>query len=407
MNNILNSPSVLEHTTKKSFSWKNSEYTLLFSNSIDTLSDVWPDKDVANALMSLSYLKVIEHAPPQYIEFLYGVLYNSSNAIIGFYYFQYKQFNAKESINYPPAKNWRQRWLNSIKQSVSSIIDARGLVSGNLLVTGDHGKICLAKNLAELECEELYTEVQYQALLHSNLQGPKVKFVLAKDFEHEPIQNEKLPWNAVRVQPNMVMDMRSNWDSMEAYLDDMTSKYKKRTKTALRKASKLRFEDVNVETIEANIDWIYSLYLEIVDRAPFNMFILSKSYFIAIKRILKDDCDFTFVYDEEKLIAFQINLTNGELYEAHFLGYNHAYLRSHDLYLNLLLNTVRLAIKRKKSTTVFSRTAMQIKSSIGAVPEELYLYLNVQNKMLNALVRLAFKYLKPPAAFEQRHPFKK
>lgn len=377
------------------------------SPSLDAFRAVWPDLLTdSNSLISQEYLDAIHLSENKLKGFLYGVVCSKEGQPICFYYFQYKQFKAAESLNYTMENTWRQKVLNATKRRVAGLIDARGLVCGNLMITGDEGKYWVG-DPCDLELKwQLHEQVHNEAVSFSKALGHKLRFVLAKDFPHTAPSFTKIDWNAVQVQPNMVMPLREEWTDMSTYLGAMKSKYRKRINAALRKVKDFRFESVGVEEIETHIDWIHQLYLEIVDRAPFNMFILSKDYFIEIKRNLGDACDCTFVYDGDKLVAFQFNILNGESYEAHFLGYDHSYLKSHDLYLNLLLESVRKGIDKQVKTIVFSRTAMQIKSSIGAVPEDLYLYLNIRSSVLNKLVKLAFRYFNPPVVFDQRHPFK-
>ena len=394
-------------TDKRSFSIGDKTFEISYSHTIDHFHDHWPRmRTCPNLIISYEYLRTIEQAPPKDIHFLYGYLTKSDGQVLGYYYFQYKRFNARQSLNYNHAHTLAQKTANAIKRTVSTCLDAKGLVFGNLLVTGDHGVLFLDDDLSEDEKWNLNTEVLRLALIHSKENDMAVGFVLGKDFEYAAVDRNEIDWNSVNVQPNMVLQMDPDWDSMEKYLASMRSKYRKRINSALRKVSRFRFVDVDVDDIEANLDWIYSLYLEIVERAPFNMFVLDKNYFVEIKKNLGDLCDFTIVTDGDKLVAFQINLANGDVYDAHFLGYDHTMLKSHDLYLNLLLNTVEHAIKKNMQTIIFSRTAMQIKSSIGAEPEELFLYLAVKNKLLNRFVRTAFKRLNPPVVFDQRHPFK-
>jgi hypothetical protein len=390
------------HTLKHN----DRDYNIVFSEDIEEVKSEWPHMSgCPNILLSYEYLATIHHAPPEDMDFLYGILSRDGDTI-GYYYFQYRQFNARKNINYNHAHNFGQKAANFIKRTASWCINARGLVFGNLLVTGNHGLIFLDDEMGEKERWQLHDEVLKLALDFSRRQGKNLKFVLGKDYEMEAEVQSHVKWNSVKVQPNMILNLDPSWNSMDTYLDAMTSKYRKRINSALRKMDHCKFVEVDAEAVEKNIEWIYALYLEIVDRAPFNMFILSKDYFINIKRNLGDACDFSFVYEDDKLIAFQINLSNGEHYEAHFLGYDHSCLKSHDIYLNLLLNSVRLAIAKQKSSIVFSRTAMQIKSSIGAVPEDLYLYLAINNKILNRFAKAAVNRLNPPVIFDQRHPFK-
>ncbi len=397
---------MLDGNRTKTVILDGEKFSIIFSHRIDDLSDRWPsDVSCPNIFMSRDYLKTVESASADLKGFIYVIVLDESEAPMSYFYYQLKQFNAAESLNYTLENTFWDKIQNKVKRWTASLIDSRGLVCGNLLVTGNHGCYSRSETIERVDWWKLNQKVHHQALHIANEMGHKIGFVLGKDYEHVA-GISPIAWNAVKVQPNMVMYLRPEWHSIDDYLASMKSKYRKRTRSALRKASSFGFKNAEVEDIERNIETIYALYLEIVDRAPFNMFVLSKEYFINLKSNLGELCQFTLVYKENELVAFQINLINHEHIDAHFLGYNHDYLVSHDLYLNLLLNSVKIAIENNSKSIVFSRTAMQIKSSIGAIPEDLYLYLALQNKILNKIVNLAFRFFNPPVVFNQRHPFK-
>ena len=57
--------------------------------------------------------------------------------------------------------------------------------------------------------------------------------------------------------------------------------------------------------------------------------------------------------------------------------------------------------------TVYARTAMEIKSSVGAKPEPMHMYLKLTNSFANALLKQVFMFMIPSQEWEERHPFKK
>ena len=54
----------------------------------------------------------------------------------------------------------------------------------------------------------------------------------------------------------------------------------------------------------------------------------------------------------------------------------------------------------------FARTAMEIKSTVGAEPRDLKIYIKHPNSLLNKLVSRVTKLMNPKIDWEQRHPFK-
>ena len=53
-----------------------------------------------------------------------------------------------------------------------------------------------------------------------------------------------------------------------------------------------------------------------------------------------------------------------------------------------------------------SRTALEIKSSVGAEPHDMYVYLKHQNKFVNKLLPSILNRVVPKNSWEQRSPFK-
>ncbi len=63
-------------------------------------------------------------------------------------------------------------------------------------------------------------------------------------------------------------------------------------------------------------------------------------------------------------------------------------------------------IKHQFKQVIFARTAMEIKSSIGAKPHNMHIYLKHTNNIIaNTVLKLIVKYANPVRDWEERHPF--
>ena len=113
---------------------------------------------------------------------------------------------------------------------------------------------------------------------------------------------------------------------------------------------------------------------------------------------LKDD-----YYDDMDYI--KVTLNYDEL-EAHFLGYDQSFNKKHQVYMNMLLDSLKLGISEQVDRIVFARTAMEIKSTIGAIPEDLYCYIRANNKLMNYIMPTILEYFRPADDWVQRKPFK-
>jgi hypothetical protein len=66
---------------------------------------------------------------------------------------------------------------------------------------------------------------------------------------------------------------------------------------------------------------------------------------------------------------------------------------------------LEFGISNKFNTVVYARTAMEIKSSVGAKPEGMVIYLKHTNGVINAILKQVFGLMNPKQNWEERHPF--
>jgi hypothetical protein len=133
---------------------------------------------------------------------------------------------------------------------------------------------------------------------------------------------------------------------------------------------------------------------------------LNEQYLAALKKDLGEHFQMFAYYLDGKLVAFYTTIQNHDELEAHFLGYEKALNHDYQLYLNILYDIVSLGIASKSKQIVFARTALEIKSSVGAVAHDLLCYLRHQNSVANKFVPTILDYLKPVEEWLPRHPFK-
>jgi hypothetical protein len=115
------------------------------------------------------------------------------------------------------------------------------------------------------------------------------------------------------------------------------------------------------------------------------------------------------LYGYEKdgqLIGFFTTIDNGTELEAHFVGYHPTLNAEHQTYLNMLFDMVRLTISGGYKRLILSRTAHEIKSSIGATAEEMSLFFRHDNPILNTFFPKILHFLAPREKWQPRQPFK-
>ena len=185
----------------------------------------------------------------------------------------------------------------------------------------------------------------------------------------------------------------------------MNKKYRTRTKRAFKKRDGIVCREMQANEIEQNLPRLYELYRAIAKNAGFNMVDLNERYLLALKNALPDAFRLHGYFLNDELIAFFTTIENGSELEAHFLGYDQNLNHDFQIYLNILYEIVRLGFAGNFEKINFSRTALEIKSSIGAVAEEMFCYLRQQNSFANLFTERALDFLKPVEKWTPRHPF--
>lgn len=207
-------------------------------------------------------------------------------------------------------------------------------------------------------------------------------------------------------QPNMIFDISDNWKLQQDYIDALSKKYRDQYKRARKKALGIEKRKMNLEEIVKEEETIYGLYFHVAKNAHFNTFFLTKNHFSILKKILKDKFLFYGYFLDGKLVGFNTLIKNGVIMDTYFLGYDENIQREKMLYLNMLYDMIFYSIKKGFKTVVFARTALEIKSSVGAKPKEMFGFMKHSNPIINLSIAKVFSYLDPKIIWQERNPFK-
>lgn len=390
-------PSLLLKNGRR-FEVGHSEF--IFTNTIDEVADYWKEFAYEDLFFSPAFLKVIETSPELGIKPFY-VLQMQDGLCKGIFYFQLKYFKLKESLS---KKN--ESGL-SIKSALQGLVNFNTLVFGNLLLTGNYG--CCNVRDAQHNFDWKNFQDQLLGILKDHYQF-EPSAILAKDFYDDQIPSHLAGsgFSSFSVQPNMEFYIRENWKSFDDYLEDLKAKYRVRYRRALKKADGLHFKALNESDLVVHQDLMHRLYTNIADNAAFNLFQLPPDYFVKMKQALGDNFIVHGCFDEQgQMLAFYSCVNNKDHLQAHFLGYNLEKNEEKQIYLNMLYRMIELGITLKQSKIILSRTAIEIKSSVGAVPMEMSCMFMHTNAIANRFFGPLFSLYNPtPEEYVIRSPFK-
>lgn len=387
---------VVESHVKHSLA--ETDVSVAFFDSIHKAMDwetVAPDGDL---FLQKDYLKALELAVPEGMQFVYLVFYKK-RIPIGIAYGQVLDFNSTKNVPIAPNRYFK-KWL-------LGKLNFKFLFCGNLLSTGEHA-FHFKKEISIPEATIFLAQALQLFTTQSRQWNHRIAATIIKDLPENtdaaPFKNQGFV--PLRFQPSMIFDLNPNWQSFEDYLAAMSSKYRVRARRALKKATDLKWQEWNAAEIEKNLLKVNELYKNIAQGADFNAVHLHPQHFLNFKIQLPQQFRFFSVFEKENWIGFYTTLQNGGELEAHYLGYDLEANHHNQLYLNMLYRMIQQGIEVGAKRIVFARTAMEIKSSAGAVAQELVLYMRPTAAWSSPIWRALIHFLEPKITWTPRHPFR-
>ncbi len=365
--------------------------------SIREIAGIWEQIAPSdNHYLNIPFLQTLEACPPEGMEFRYFVFYRHNHPI-GIAVGQLIRFEARQQLN------WLKENQNLLlKRWVSRLFNFKMLVCGAVQATGEHGFFFLDHEpansdllLAALEKEAL--QLNAKAVLIKDVHPENAGF-----FKNAPDKG----YSGFCFQPNMVLNIEDHWKSMGDYLEDLSAKYRVRYRRAQKKLGRLERREFSLPEIRALKDRIHSLYRQQAENADFNLVSLHPAYWETLKVALTGNFRIWAYFNGDEMVGFYTGIHHGGTLEAHFLGYNEDQNRERQLYLNMLYDLTKEAIECGAKKLVFARTALEIKSSVGARPECLSCYIRHKNPLVNRLLPRLIRFLEPASEWTPRNPFK-
>ncbi|HCR78073.1 MAG TPA: 8-amino-7-oxononanoate synthase, partial [Chryseobacterium sp.] len=197
-----------------------------------------------------------------------------------------------------------------------------------------------------------------------------------------------------------------NWNNFDDYINDFSKKYRARAKTAKKKLEGIVKKELQLHMIRKYQFEMNVLYQNVAENAPFNTFFLRENHFESMKENLGGNFRLFGYFSNEKLIGFYTMILNNKDIDTYFLGYEKDCQKQKQIYLNMLLDMVEFGIHHRFERIIFGRTALEIKSTIGAEPIEIFGLIKHNNFMINPFLKTIFPSISPKTEWIQRKPFK-
>jgi predicted N-acyltransferase len=379
--------------------------TLTFTiyRNTSELPDNWDQIAADNIFLTREYLQVLDLSAPDNMQCHYTA-YFDKDRLVGIGLAQFLDVNKLQSFG-DRDKCIRTYVRNFLFRNYCSHV----LFMGNNMLTGQNS----VRFTSEISPENSLTAVRLasEAIVAQYRQaGKKIHLISFKDFPEQMLSSFRKAgfqnYFEFSTQPNMVMPLRSAWKSEADYVGSMSKKYRDQYKRAKKKAAGLEKKKLNATDILKYEQEINSLYKHVAVNAPFNTFFLATNHFRVLKEILKEKFKLYGYFENGRLVGFSTLILNGKVMDTYFLGYDNLVQKEKMLYLNMLYDMIAYSVKKGFEEIVFARTALEIKSSVGAEPQMMFGYMKHTNPAIHKLLPKLFAYLEPGVEWQQRHPFK-
>lgn len=369
-------------------------------NSVNDISPKqWEDLDsTSNVYFSLEFLHAFEISNPE-INFKYIIISHNDKAV-ALALIQIIELGVDAIL-----KNIKlSKHLKKLIHYLLCNNGIRIMFSGNIFLSGEHGVFIGNKadktTIIKVIAKEIKDLVKHIKPLHA---------ILIKDFLKQslPLTNhfEDFGFTAMHVEPNMILKLYPDWKNYEDYKKALKSKYRVKVNKADQTSETLTARLFTESDFATYKNELQKLYENTIANANFNAQILNLDTYIELRKIYHEDFIVKAYFLENTLVGFLTALANNNHLDAHFIGLNYELNKAHAIYPRILNDYVRIGIEKQVSHINFGRTASEIKTTIGAAPVDLTVYIRHKRSIINSIIRFFIKQVKIKD-FKQHYPFK-
>lgn len=386
----------------------NNTQILVFNSVADIPTIVWKELNCAhNLYFSSNYLEALEKHN-SHLSFYYIVLKNKNEKAIALANVQIINFQL-EGIEKDTSSIFKK--ITSIGRRLTIIPKEKPLKiinCGNTFVSGEHG-IFIKKG----ENKRLILRKISKGILHhtenSNQKNP-IDIFMMKDFMTEslPITKEliSMGYYAFNIEPNLILKINPKWRNFEDYLTALKTKFRVKAKKAMKLSNDLVTKEISVLNFDEHLLKMTELYKKVVTKAAFNLGEFNLQTYKSLKAKLGHSYILKSYWIDDKMVGFMSGMINKNHLDAHFVGIDYELNKQYAIYQRMLYDYIKTAIDHKIEVLNFGRTASEIKSSVGAEPQDLTVYIRHKKSIRNKFLKLFLLKIQP-SEFNQKFPFKR
>ena len=237
----------------------------------------------------------------------------------------------------------------------------------------------ISKN--KIDLDGLLSYIKY----HYNL-------LIIPDFLYDYTFNRKKQFFKIEVDPEMVVEIKDNWSSIEDYLFELKKKYRKKIQRVLKLSDEIKIRPMNSRDLEKYSDKIQELQNNIIKESSFHGPIFNTDSFQQLNK--KEFFIINGYFFKDELVAFASEIHQDKTLYSYYVGFDKDLNKRFALYPRILIEKINSAIKLKKNKLVLGRTASEFKSNFGAIPKKSFIYIYIKNIVIRNLLMPIIKKVK-------------
>lgn len=208
-----------------------------------------------------------------------------------------------------------------------------------------------------------------------------------------------------KAEPPMQVDLMPEWKHWSDYLQAMRKKYRQRARSARKKGQLLTRTELDVDQIRLHADAFDDLLSPLLDRASVTLVRPTAQKLPRLKATLGDRLTVRAYHHQDKLVAFSSSIHTADTIEGFLVGFDDQSNHALKLYQNILYDFIEEGLAHGARSVCLGRTALEIKSAVGATPTEVPLYVRHPSALMHPVLGWAAKAI-PDPSWTARHPFR-
>ncbi len=259
-------------------------------------------------------------------------------------------------------------------------------------------KLVLPKQLPLLVCGHLF-RINFQGFYfknesHNNLVFDAIELfkkeinynpcgIILKDCANVFVAHQSKAFDYQFFDGDVTMEIirRVHWNTFDHYLKNLHKKYLQRAKKIIKAFEGIEDKLLEAEEIITNKEVIEKLYWNVVNKQTIKLGTVNANYFYELKKDLADNFEFHALYKNNQMVGFYTFIFYESEMETHFIGLDYDANKIHSIYFNMLFFGIQKMIERQYNKLELGRTAKEAKINVGALPKQIFNYINVKNKL--------------------------